>query len=201
MIMVSKTVSTNDAKTASLKPEWASVPIRLDPTAVDRKQSFEMVDGGERVSYRVDRRGAVISRVLEKSGVPMSIALPPRAFKGVAARAMEDASGEVTVTLELYHEDAKLSVPLLVASDLFDVAADWRGWSDLFGLPMLMVEQDGSVLPLEETLGAIRAPGAAPRRRSASAHRARRPRFLARRKPGGLGMRMVISGEEIIART
>ena len=55
----------------SAKPEWANVPIRLDPAASDRKQSFEMIDNGERVSYRVDRRGAVISRVLEMSGVPM----------------------------------------------------------------------------------------------------------------------------------
>lgn len=189
---------TMASKSVPARPEWANVPIRLDPAAADRKQSFDLMDGGERVSYRIDRRGAVISRVLQRSGVPMSIALPPRAFKGVAARAMEDDAGEVTVTLELHHEDHKLSVPLLVASDLFDVAADWRGWADLFGLPMLMVEADGTVRPLEETLGAIRAAHAAPRRRSA---RARRPRFLARRKPGGLGMRMVISGEEIIART
>ncbi|GGD07947.1 DUF6101 family protein [Aureimonas glaciei] len=185
---------------ASSKPEWAKMPIRLDPAAADRKQSYELVDDGERVSYRVDRRGAVIGRVLQKSGLPMSIALPPRAFKGVAARAMENEAGEVTVTLELFHEDAKLCVPLLVASDLFDVAADWRGWADLFNLPMLMVEASGAVTPLEETLGQLRAARTAPRRASASAHRARRPRFLARRKPGGLGMRMVISGTEIIAR-
>ncbi|BDA83068.1 hypothetical protein Sa4125_06100 [Aureimonas sp. SA4125] len=176
------------------------MPIRLDPAAADRKQSFELVEAGERVSYRVDRRGAVISRVLHKSGLPMSIALPPRAFKGIAARAMEDGAGEVTVTLELFHEDAKLCVPLLVASDLFDVAADWRGWAELFNLPMLMVEADGAVRPLEETLGQLRAARTAPRRANASAHRARRPRFLARRKPGGLGVRMVISGTEIIAR-
>lgn len=184
-----------------LRPEWTNVPIRMDPAAADRRQSFEMLDGGETVSYRIDRRGAVISRVLERSGVPMSIALPPRAFKGVAARAMEDGAGEVTVTLELHHEDGKLSVPLLVASDLFDVAADWRGWADLFGLPMLMVEADGTVTPLEETLGRIRTCGPSPRRRAAGAVRSRRPRFLVRRKPAGLGLRMIISGEEIIART
>ncbi|MBC8129920.1 MAG: hypothetical protein H7Y08_06320, partial [Rhizobiaceae bacterium] len=178
---------TMASKTVSVKPDWAHAPIRLDPAAADRKQSFERLDGTEHVSYRVDRRGAVISRVLEKSGVPMSIALPARAFKGVAARAMEDDAGEVTVTLELFHEDPKLCVPLLVATDLFDVAADWRGWADLFGLPMLMVESDGRVAPLEETLGAIRASCTTPRRRSAGAHRTRRPRFLARRKPGGLG--------------
>ncbi|KQT88044.1 DUF6101 family protein [Aurantimonas sp. Leaf443] len=183
--------------TKSIRPEWASVPVRLDPQAADRRQSVEMVEDGETVLYRVDKRGAVINRRLERSGLPVSIALSPRAFKGVAARAMEDGEGRVTVTLELHHDDPRFTVPLLVATDLFDVAADWRGWADLFSLPMLMVEADGSLHALEDTLGRIRASSPAPRRRSVS--RSRRPRFLARRKPG-LGMRMVIEGEEIIAR-
>lgn len=181
------------------RPEWASVPLRLDPSFSDRRQTFDMMDGEEVVSYRVDRRGAVVRRKLANSGVPVAIALPPSAFKGVAARAMEDGEGKVTVTLELHHADPKLCVPLLVACDLFDVAADWRGWSELFGLTMLMVEADGAVTPLEETLGRVRAAQPAQRRRNA--HRGRRPRFLARRKPGGLGVRMVVAGQEIIART
>lgn len=181
------------------RPEWTNVPIRLDPAHADRRQTFDMMDGEELVSYRIDRRGAVVRRKLDNSRIPVSIALAPRAFKGVAARAMEDGAGRVTVTLELHHHNDKLCVPLLVASDLFDVAADWRGWSELFGLPMLMVEADGSVVALEETLGRVRA--GEPRQRRARPHRIRRPRFLARRKPGGLGMRMVVSGEEIIART
>ncbi|KQT54992.1 hypothetical protein ASG43_03885 [Aureimonas sp. Leaf454] len=188
------------SQTVSTRPQWADMPIRVDPAFADRRQAFEMMDDGERVSYRIDHRGVVINRVLERSGMPMSIALPARAFAGVAARAMEDETGAVTVTLELHHTDPKLSVPLLVASDLYDVAADWRSWSDLFNLPMLMVEAGGAVVPLEETMGQVRSTGAAPRRRSASAHRTRRPRFLARRKPGGLGMTMTIAGQEIIAR-
>lgn len=180
------------------KPEWAGMPIRLDPAFADRKQVFELESEGEMVSYRVDRRGAVIRRRLERSNVPVAIALAPHAFKGVAARAMDDGAGEVTVTLELHHEDPKLSVPLLVACDLFDVAADWRGWADLFGLPMLMVEADGSVQALDDTLGRVKAGDPAPRRRVGQ--RNRRPRFLARRKPGGLGLRMIVSGQEIIAR-
>ncbi|ALN72961.1 MULTISPECIES: DUF6101 family protein [unclassified Aureimonas] len=182
----------------SLKPEWASMPIRLDPALAGRKQTFEVREGEETITYRVDRRGAVIRRKLEMSGIPVAIALAPRSFKGVAARAMEDGEGEVTVTLELHHENPKLSVPLLVACDLYDVAADWRSWSELFDLPMLMVESDGRVTALEETFGKLRTGEPATRRRSS--HRGRRPRFLARRKPGGLGMRMVVAGEEIIAR-
>lgn len=183
----------------SLKPEWACMPIRVDPSQAERKQVFEIQDGEETVTYRVDHRGAVIHRRLEMSGIPVAIALAPRSFKGIAARAMEDANGEVTVTLEMHHENPKLSVPLLVACDLFDVAADWRSWSELFDLPMLMVESDGRVTALEETFGKLRKSDPTSRRRSS--HRGRRPRFLARRKPGGLGMRMVLEGEEIIARS
>ena len=91
------------------KPEWASMPIRLDPALADRKQSFELVQDGEVVSYRIDRRGAVIRRTLEKSGLPVSIALAARSFRGVAARAMENGEGEITVTLELHHEDPTMS--------------------------------------------------------------------------------------------
>ena len=87
-------------QTSTRRPDWASMPIRLDPAAPDRRQSFEMVDAGEVVAYRVDRRGAVITRHLAKAGMPISLALPARAFKGVAARAMEDGNGTVTVTLE-----------------------------------------------------------------------------------------------------
>lgn len=183
---------------AAVRPVWATLPVRLDPAACDRRQTVEIIDDGEVIVCRVDRRGAVIRRKLGGSGLPVSIALPARAFRGVAARAMETAEGEVTVTLELHHDDPRCTVPLLVASDLYDVAADWRGWSEVFGLPMLMVEADGTICALEDTLGAIKAAQPAPRRRTAN--RQRRPRFLARRKPGGLGMRMVVAGEEIIAR-
>ncbi|SJZ72316.1 DUF6101 family protein [Consotaella salsifontis] len=179
------------------KPDWASAPIRMDP-CYDGCQSIEMERDGEIVLYRVSHRGAVVRRMLDRSKMPVSIALAPTAFRGVAARAMEEASGEVTVTLELYHDDPLLSVPLLVASDLYDVAADWRSWSDLFRLPMLMVEADGTARPLEETLGTVRTQRPKPRRRSCS--KDRRPRFLARRKPG-LGVRMVVDGDEIIARS
>ena len=44
------------------------------------------------------------------------------------------------MTLELHHEDPELCIPLLVAHDLGDIAADWRSWSEAFGIPMLMVK-------------------------------------------------------------
>src|SRR5690606_10019817 len=101
--------------------------------------------------------------------------------------------------LELLHNDPMLSVPLLVAHDLDDVAADWRAWADAYRLPMLLVEADGVARALEDTLGGVRK-GPLKARRKRSSSQPRRSRFAARRKVGGLGLRLVVSGEEIIAR-
>jgi hypothetical protein len=53
---------------------------------------------------------------------------------------------------------------------------------------------------LEESLGAAIKTLPPRERRKGRASNMRRPRFLARRRAGNLGLRLVISGEEIIAR-
>jgi hypothetical protein len=141
----------------------------------------------------------VLRKILPSSGLPLSVALPKRAFMGVAARAIDHGDGEVTVTLELHHSDPDLCIPLLVAHDLSDIAADWRSWSEAFRIPMLMIEADGVARPLEEHLGSVRALDSQPRRRH-SYFADRRPRFLVRRSTGKLGIKMKIEGREIIAR-
>lgn len=182
-----------------LKPVWAGRNMRLDPFRLPQVVSYAIRDEFGDVTFTIDQRGVVVRRRLEMSGVPAIIALPAKAFRGVAARAIEDDEGNVTVTLELLHNDPMLSVPLLVAHDLDDVAADWRAWADAYRLPMLLIEADGVARTLEESLGAVRK---APvrERRQGRASSARRPRFLARRKVGALGVRLVVDGEEIIAR-
>jgi hypothetical protein len=117
----------------------------------------------------------------------------------VAARAIDHGDGEVTVTLELHHDDPDLCIPLLVAHDLSDIAADWRSWSEAFHIPMMMVEADGVARPLEDHLGGVRTTEAKERRRH-SFFANRRPRFLVRRTTGKLGVKMKIQGREIIAR-
>lgn len=183
-------------KTGTAQPIWAGRDMRLDPLRLPQAMSFADRDAFGDVVFTVDARGARIRRQLQQSGLPITVALPPRAFKGVAARAIEDSTGNLTVTLELMHADPLLSVPLLVARDLDDVAADWRGWSDAFSLPMLLVEGDGVARTLEESLSS--APRAADRRQGRPT-RDRRPRFLARRKTGTLGVRLVVEGLEIVA--
>ena len=171
---------TNTAARAAM-PDWATTDHRADPRALDRRRTFEAA--GRRFS--IDARGVVIDG---EGGVPTM--LRPAAFRGIAARAMEDASGTVTVTLELMHDDEALSVPLLVAYDLDHVAADWREWARLYDLPMLMIEADGTVSRLDS------APAPTERRARPVA---RRPRFLVRRRPGQMGVAMRIEGTEIFA--
>lgn len=183
-----------------LMPVWAGRNMRLDPFRLPQMVSYATRDAYGDVTFTIDQRGAVIRRTLEMSGVPAIIALPANAFRGVAARAMEDPDGSVTVTLELLHGDPMLSVPLLVADDLYDVAADWRAWAEAYRLPMLLIEADGVARTLEESLGAAIKTQPPRERRKGRVSTMRRPRFLARRQTGDLGLRLVVGGEEIIAR-
>lgn len=183
----------------ALKPVWADQTFRLNPDDLDHQVTGHFSSATGDVAFTVDERGAVLKRVLRQSGLPLSIALPARAFNGVAARAIDHGNGEVTVTLELNHDDPDMTVPLLVAHDLDDIAADWRRWSEAYGIPMLMVEADGVARPLEEKLGQVKTNKVKPRRRH-SFFADRRPRFLVRRTIGTLGVEMKIDGREIIAR-
>jgi hypothetical protein len=181
------------------QPAWVETTLRLDPKRFPQQASYALHGGASNVTISLDERGAVMRKVLPSSGLPLSIALPSRAFKGVAARAIDHGDGEVTVTLELHHEDPDLCIPLLVAHDLSDIAADWRTWSEAYRIPMLMVEADGVARPLEQHLGEVQTRQVKPRRRH-SLFADRRPRFLVRRSTGSLGIQMKINGREIIAR-
>lgn len=182
------------------QPAWLGNTLRLDPQRFPQQASFAVPGHPGSVTIQLDERGAVLRKILPSSGLPLSIALPARAFKGVAARAIDHGDGLVTVTLELHHEDPELCVPLLVAHDLCDIAADWRAWAESYRIPMLMVEADGVARPLEEHLGEVRT--ARPRQRRRYSYFAdRRPRFLVRRSTGKLGVTLRIDGREIIARS
>lgn len=185
--------------TLVMKPRWAGEALRLDPARIPQQITLSLQDAGGDVSITINGRGAVLRKILPGSGLPLSIALPARAFLGVAARAIDDGNDGVTVTLELHHDDPELCIPLLVAHDLCDIAADWRSWADAFRIPMLMIEADGVARPLEENIGEIRTSRSRPRRRY-SYFADRRPRFLVRRRTGNLGLMMKINGREIIAR-
>lgn len=181
-----------------LKPVWAGRNMRLDPFNLPQMVSYSTIDDFGDVTFSIDQRGAVVRRILRMSRLPATVVLPASAFRGVAARAIENEGGGVTVTLELLHRDAMLSVPLLVSDDLDDVAADWRAWAEAYRLPMMLIEADDVARTLEESFdGAVRTlpDRDRPKRRTAPA---RRPSFLVRRRGCRLGLRLVIDGTELI---
>jgi hypothetical protein len=103
-------------------------------------------------------------------------------FLGVALRGIDDAQ-----MLVLAHRDPSLTIPLCVSSDREEIAAAWQTWSEIFRLPQLPEDKPGEP---------------ASRRRRHNAIRARRPKFLVRRRGGDLlNPANVHDGErEIIAR-
>jgi len=149
-------------------------------------------------SSDLDRNGAVMKRKLD-CGLPVSMALPSRAFQGVAARAYEDEDGNMMVSLELHHHDIDCCLPVLICNDLDDIAADWHAWSRMLSLPMLIIDCDDVANPVRQQLGAIMVEPPM-ERRNRFRFLKRRPNFLRRRKPGIVGKVERLSPAEIIAR-
>ena len=194
------------------KPTWADEQIRLDPYALPQKMTFnrasEVLSARSRsqtagaevdtsVEFTLDTNGAVMKRRLN-CGLPLTMALPNKAFGGVAARAYENEDGTTTVTLELLHHDTELSVPLCVSDTVEDAAADWHSWAKRFGLPMLLIDTQGFATVVKDHSG-ISSQDPKPRRRRASFVQ-NRPKFMRRRKVGMVGPIERIQAREIIAR-
>jgi hypothetical protein len=139
--------------------------LRLDPLSLP--VSFDAydvrADGGVR-QIELHRERVVLRRALH--GMQMAVNVRVRDFLGVALRGIDDAQ-----MLVLAHRDPSLTIPLCVSSDRDEIATAWQMWSDIFGLPQLPEEK------LSEP---------APRRRRHSTIRARRPKFLVRRRGGDL---------------
>jgi hypothetical protein len=169
-------------------------PSRLDPFALP--VSFAVPPAGK-------PPGAATSAVLDIDKVIVSrpggqLALPIRAYRGIAAR-MATTDGAVRVVLELNHRDPTLTLTLAAADEPADLAADWLAWSRALRLPMLIIDHNGMISRPEAMVGALRTKAPKPRRMH-SYFAARRPRFLARRKPGWQRPVEIVSGDELIAR-
>ena len=139
--------------------------MRLDPLSLPL--SFQAhdtrADGGVR-RIELHRERVVLHRAIK--GMRMAINVRVRDFLGVARRGLDEAQA-----LVLVHRDPSLNIPLCVSSDSEEIASAWTVWSDIFALPQLLEES-----PCEP----------ATRRRRHNAIRARRPKFLVRRRRGNL---------------
>jgi hypothetical protein len=139
--------------------------MRLDPLSlpVSFNAHDTRADGGVR-RVELHRERVVLHRAVH--GMRMAINVRVSDFLGVALRGIDDAQ-----MLVLVHRDPSLSIPLGVSSEREEIAAAWQMWSDIFALPQLPEDK-------------AREP--AQRRRRHNAIRARRPKFLVRRRGGDL---------------
>ena len=151
--------------TSGINPAGSSRALRLDPLSlpVSFNAHDTRADGGVR-QIELHRERVVLHRAIH--GMRMAINVRVRDFLGVALRGIDDAQA-----LVLVHRDPSLTIPLCVSSDREEIASAWRMWSEIFALPQL---------PEDKT------PEPAQRRRRHNAIRARRPKFLVRRRSGAL---------------
>jgi hypothetical protein len=133
-------------------------------------------------------------------GISFHQSVPLADYRGVAVRMVAGDGGELRIMVELFHTDAKLSIPLVVATSPGDVVADWQSWSKTLRRPLILVGDDGTIVEPTPRLGGV-AIGQIKPRRLHSFFAARRPRFLARRKTGRVQPGERIAGREIIARS
>jgi hypothetical protein len=152
-------------ETSGYNPAGSRRALRLDPLSLP--VSFDAhdarADGGVR-KIELHRERVVLHRAVH--GMRMAINVRVRDFLGVALRGIDDAQ-----MLFLVHRDPSLSIPLGASSDREEISAAWQMWSEIFALPQLPEDK-----PSEP----------AARRRRHNAIRARRPKFLVRRRGGDL---------------
>jgi hypothetical protein len=179
-------------------PAGSSRALRLDPFAlpVQFSASDAAADGRLR-QVELTRERVVVRRAV--AGMRMAVNLPVTAYRGVSIRVLGGGQG-VAVVLE--HRDPSLALQLFVAPDGDEVAAEWRTWGDVLGVPLLIDDGQGVLQEPFARIGALRIARPCARRRRRNAIKRRRPSILMRRKPTRLsGTAANYSGErEIIAR-
>ncbi|MBR0786550.1 DUF6101 family protein [Bradyrhizobium iriomotense] len=165
--------------TCGVAPAGSSRSLRLDPLSLPvRFDAHDPRADGYTRQIELHRERVVLRRAVR--GMQMAINVRVSDFTGVALRGNDEAQA-----LVLVHRDPSLSVPLLVGAEANELTEAWAVWSEIFALPQL---DEGARKP-------------AARRRRANAIRARRPKFLMRRRTGMVRELPVHRDErEIIAR-
>jgi hypothetical protein len=133
----------------------------------------------------------------------MKVGVPIREFRGVTLKTLPpEGNDPAAVAVMLEHRDSALSVPLFVADEGCEAMAEWKSWSRVLGLPLLVDDGDGAVREPFRRIGQLGVGPASPRKKRRAAIRWRRPSILMRRQPGRPAAEpRVHSGErEIIAR-
>ena len=178
-------------------PAGSSRALRLDPHSLPvRYAAIDAAADGQTRDIELHRERVVLRRSVR--GVRMALNMPLTAFNGVALRLMP---GEGAVAIVLAHDDPGLILPLAVTDEADEAFAEWHGWAEALGLPLLVEDKVG-FRKASPALGALAACPPRPRRRRRSALKARRPAMLLRRLFGKVSDKTPVhKGErEMIAR-
>jgi hypothetical protein len=184
------------------RPPGSSRALRLDPFTLPVRYLAQ--DGGADGQLRqieLDRERVMLRRAVR--GIRMNVGVPVAEFRGVSLRLLPPEGEEpAAVAIMLEHRDGGLSVPLFVAPEGDEAVARWKSWARVLGMPMLVIERDGSLREPFRRLGRLAVGPVGARRRRRAALRLRRPSILTRRRPGRPAARPIVHrGEyEIIAR-
>jgi hypothetical protein len=143
-----------------------------DPRADNRRRVID-----------VAREAIAIRRSVQ--GVAMTIRVASIGYRGVALRISGLEDGRFHYEVKLTHSDPDLSVALAEGHDQRAMETEWRRWVRFFRAPALVGRVHGRDVEvnIDATDLARRLPSA---RRGGRATAGRRPRFLMRRKTGGV---------------
>ena len=123
----------------------SSRALRLDPHHLPVRYAARDNGADEQVrDIELDRERVVFRR--EVRGIPMRIGVNMAEFAGVTMRSLPPEGEEpAVVAIMLEHRDNGLTVPLFVAAEGDDAMAQWKSWSRVLGVPLLVADGDGSL--------------------------------------------------------
>jgi hypothetical protein len=177
------------------KPAGSGRSARLDPFALPvRFSAADAAADGRSREVELTRDRVVVRRAV--AGIRMAVNLPISAYRGVAIRTSAEGASVV-----LEHRDPGLALELYAAPDGDEVAAEWRTWGDVLGVPLLVTDEAGAAEEVFTRVGAVKVCEPFWRRRRHNAIKRRRPSILMRRVVKHIGDVATHRDErEIIAR-
>ncbi|AQX21661.1 hypothetical protein Bcsk_010240 [Bartonella sp. CDC_skunk] len=124
----------------------AVLEFRLDPCHLPQITTYFVSKTGNQIVCSLNKCG-----VFFKLGASsrLSRLIPAHDFRGVVARIVDTLSGEKAITLELFHVDEEICIPLLVSRKLNNVFLDWRLWTQIYNLPMLMIDEYSNIVKVQ----------------------------------------------------
>src|SRR5262245_33916093 len=152
--------------------------LRLDPFGLPvRFSANDAAADGHVRDIELHRERVVLRRSV--CGMRMALNMPVNAFDGISLVLVAGERGEADrLAVVLEHKDPLLTLPLFVTLRPDEALAEWRAWSDLLGVPLLLAGPGNDSTNAQ--LAHMRVERPRPRRRRRSALKKRRPSILMR---------------------